>query len=124
MTRLLLSLIALFPLPLIVLLFAEPPELFEREHILAVHEIGAELAALDIDWHSQFAVSKQIDLTDVLPQTVFGYMKLSVTLESYGIDEPVLIAQTTAQEKLRYHVSHACWLLPADQFTLLKRCHP
>lgn len=120
MTRLLWTLIALFPLPLVALLLAEPPELFERERVQAAYTLATELEGADIDWPAHFATSKRIVLKEVLPDS---YRPFDLALERRGqSDQLVLIAPMVSEEDLRYRLADACWVLPPAQFSLLRRC--
>lgn len=121
MTRLLWTMIALFPLPLVVLLLAEPPELFERTRVQATYSIAAMLEASDVDLEMRIASHGRMAVSDVLPQDDGPIRDPELMVERRG-DQLFLTAPASGFPELRYRLTEACWDMPADQITLLRRC--
>lgn len=123
MTRLFWALIAVFPVPLVVLLLAGPPELFERERVLASRDVIERLGTSQVDWNGQFAQHKRIHLARLLPDMAAKYARFDIAFEYQTTpDRPVLVASTGFDTQLRYRLSDACWEMPKGQLTLMRRC--
>ena len=123
MTRFFWTLIALFPLPLVVLLLAGPPELFDRERVLAAREVAARLDATPIDWTAQFGNHRRIYLAQLLPDEAIAYERFGFAFEYGGTpNQPVLIAPTGLDTELRYRLAEACWDVPEGRLIWMRGC--
>lgn len=123
MTRLFWTLIAVFPMPLVALLIAGPPELFERERMHAAQDVVANLGADQIDWTSQFGDGQRVFLAQLLPEKGIQYERFGISFEyDTTPEQPVLVAPTGFDTDLRYRLAEACWEIPDGQLTLMRRC--
>lgn len=123
MTRLFWTLFALFPLPLVVLLVAGPPELFERERLHAVQDVAALLDVEQIDWTRTFGDVDRVSLGQVLPDKGVEYERFGMAFEyDTSPDQPILITPTGFDTTLRYRVAEDCWDVPQRQLTLMRGC--
>lgn len=123
MTRVFWILIALFPLPLVALLVAGPPELFERDRVLAARQVIAALDVTDPDWDAVFAAEGRVPVKRALPKAAGLSGDTDFVLAHRGEPTaPVLIVPTAAGSLLEYRVSEGCWDLPERQVSLLRRC--